>query len=217
MFLSRYIALVLFIVLTSLMIFKERGKLKNKIIQCGIIFTEGMVGGFIIDSVGINAGYYYFPRQPFLSLEYFAIVLPCWGVFGMAIQYCWNKSGNEKFIKGLLITTPLLFTFYEGSNLITHSWVYNTPSWAIVLGWTPLVLTFAGCHRRRVLKRKIEAEEEKARSKQKVVVANLLYIANILTTLVMFPLLLVTLARVFTDLKRGEGRLEYAKYLLMTK
>lgn len=217
MILSRYIALVLFVILATLMIFREKGKLKSKITRCGIVFTEGMIGGFIIDSIGVNAGYYYFPRQPFLSFEYFAIVLPCWGVFGMAIQYCWNKLGNEKFIRGLLITTPLLFAFYEGSNLITHSWVYTTPSWAILLGWTPLVLTFAGCHRRRVLKGKIEEEEEKARNKQKVVVANLLYFANILTTIVMFPLLLVSLIRVFPELKRGEGRLEYAKYLLMIK
>jgi len=214
---SRYITLGVFIVLVLLITFTDKDKTKSKITKWSIAFLEGMVGGFIIDSIGINAGYYYFPRQPFLSLEYFAIVLPCWGVFGMLVNYTWNKLGQEKFVQGLAITTPLLFLFYEATNLITNSWVYTTPTWAIMLGWTPLVLTFAGCHRRRDLKRGIEEEEEKARQKNKTVVANLLFVSRILITVIMFPLLVVSLLRIFVELKNGEGRTEYAKFLLMVK
>ncbi len=197
MFSGRWIALVLFIVLLVL-ISREKGTLKNKFTKCGILFVEGMIGGLIIDSIGINAGYYFFPRHPIYSLSYFAIVLPAWGVFGMFIDYTWHKLGKEKFVRGLTITTPLLFAFYEGSNLLTGSWIYTASTQAVILGWFPLILVFAGCHRRRDFKKAIEEEIEKAKEGEKFVLQGVLIFAKVLLIVVMFPLLFVSLFRILT-------------------
>lgn len=216
MLLSRWISLGIFIILL-IFITRENGKLKNKLTKYGIIFLEGMVGGLIIDSIGINAGYYYFPAHPIYSLSYWTIVLPCWGVFGMATNYLWDKLGKNKFMLGLTLTTPLLFTFYEGTNLLTSSWTYTVPIWTVMLGWTPLVLVFTGCHRRRDIKRRIEEKIEIAKQSQQFAIEKVWFITRLLVIIVMFPLLLVSLFRIFTELKNGESKLKYAKVLLMVE
>ncbi len=104
---SRYISLAIFIALFLIITFYSKSPWRQKARYYGIAFLEGMVGGFLIDSIGINAGYYYFPRQPFLSLEYFAIVIPCWGVFGLFINCLWKWIGKEKFLNGMAVTVML--------------------------------------------------------------------------------------------------------------
>lgn len=214
MILSRYIALAVFIILTVI-IWREKGlPLSQKLMKHGIAFAEGMVGGLIIDSIGVNAGYYFFPRQPLYSLSYFAIVIPCWGVFGMLTNYLWTRLGREKFTKGLIATLPLLFSFYEGSNIITGSWVYTVPFYWVTLGWIPLVMAFVGCHRRKKVVQKIDVLIN--RKPQWVVPLKGL---RLLIVLVMFPLLivsLVTLARDFRVLRNENiSTKAYLKELLM--
>jgi len=196
MILSRYIALVVFLIL-SIVIAREKGlPLSQRIMRHSIAFMEGMVGGLIIDSIGINAGYYYFPRQPLYSLSYFAIVLPCWGVFGMLTNYLWTRVGKEKFMKGLIATLPFLFAFYEGSNIITGSWVYTVPFYWVALGWMPLVMTFVGCHRRKKVVQKIDSLMV-----QYPQYGVSLKVLRALIIVVMFPLLFVSLLKLVKDFR----------------
>jgi hypothetical protein len=218
---SRYLGLATFIVLIIVVLCIDKDKnWKNKLKTYGMMFLEGMVGGFIIDAIGISAGYYYFPRQPFLSAEYFAIVIPCWGVFGMLINCLWSWVGKEKFWKGMVVTLVPLFAWYEGTNLISHSWVYTTSFWAVGLGWVPLIWTFAGCNRRRRVVHKIE--EWKMKFQEDKFSHSLIYcslsIARVLLTVAMFPLLLAVLARLCFELpmliKRDISVWVYFKYLV---
>ena len=215
MLLSRYIALAVFIVLI-IVISKGKGSFRQKFAKYGVAFVEGMVGGLIIDSIGVSAGYYYFPRQPLYSLSYFIIVIPCWGLFGMLTNYLWARLGREKFIRGLAITLPALFMFYEGTNLITGSWVYTVPWYWISLGWMPLVLTFVGCHRRRSVVGKVVEAEKKAHN---VSTRYALQGLRVMLIIIMFPLMLASLVRLLTDLaKLREADISvraYAKDLLL--
>ena len=77
-----------------------------------MIFVEGFVGGLIIDSLLVNVGWYYFPRQPIYSYNYFAIVLPCWGVFGLFVNFVWEWIGKDKFVRSMPLTLLCLFAFY---------------------------------------------------------------------------------------------------------
>lgn len=146
---SRWLALAIFIILLAMIAFYDKKNWRYKFRHYGMAFLEGMVGGLIIDSIGVNAGYYYFPRQPLYSLEYWTIVIPCWGVFSLSLDYLWRVVGKNKFIRGTIVTIPTLFMWYEGSNLLTYSWVYTVPSYVVVLGWIPLVFVFSGCDHRR--------------------------------------------------------------------
>lgn len=219
---SRYLALGILAVLLIIILFydKERKGI-NKFKYYGMAFLEGMMGGFIIDYIGINAGYYYFPRQPFMSVEYFAIVVPCWGVFGLLINCLWNWVGKERFWKGMAVTLISLFAWYEGTNLITHSWVYTTPFWAVGLGWIPLIWTFAGCNRRRRVVFKIEAW--KANFHEDKLSHNLVYcllsVTRVLLTIAMFPLMLAVLFRLAVGMpmliRRDINIWTYTKALLV--
>lgn len=212
---SRWLALGIFCLLLVGITFFDKGNKKFK--RFGMMFLEGMVGGFIIDSIGINAGYYYFPRQPFLSVEYFAIVIPCWGVFGLLINCLWNWLGKEKFMRGMVMTLIPLFAFYEGTNILTNSWVYHTPFWAVGLGWMPLVLVFAGCNRRRKVVFKIERLRLLYQGNN--LVRGALTIARVALIVVMFPLLISVIVRLCIELpmliKRDVPIWAYTKYLLV--
>lgn len=196
----------------------KNGKCKLK--TYGMMFLEGMAGGFIIDAIGISAGYYYFPRQPFLSIEYFAIVIPAWGVFGVLVNCLWSWVGKEKFWQGMAVTLVPLFAWYEGTNLITHSWVYTTPFWAVGLGWVPLIWTFAGCNRRRRVVFKIEAWKAKFQGDKfsHGLVFCSLSIVRVLLTVAMFPLLLAVLVRLCFEfpalIRRDISVRTYFKYLV---
>ena len=219
---SRWLALGVFVLLlVAIASFDKRSNWKEKFKRYGVMFLEGMVGGFIIDNIGIRAGYYYFPRQPFLSFEYFAIVVPCWGVFGLLINCLWNWLGKEKFIRGMAMTLFPLFTFYEGTNLLTNSWVYTAPSWAVITGWIPLVWIFAGCNRRRRVVHKIERLRMSFQDNSLAheVIRGTLTTARVLLIVVMFPLLIAVIIRLCVELptliKRDINLWAYTKYLLV--
>ncbi len=213
---SRYIALAVFAVLV-LIIMRSEGSWRLKLAKHGVAFVEGMVGGLIIDSIGVNAGYYYFPRQPLYSLSYFGIVIPCWGVFGLLTNYLWSTLGSDRFVKGMVFTLPSLCVFYEGSNLVTGSWVYTVPFYWVALGWMPLVLTFVGCHRRRTMVAKV-AEAER-RAKEKSMKRYALYGLRVVVIVIMFPLLIMSLVRLvveFSKLRQANiGVRQYVKALLL--
>ncbi len=215
---SRWLALVIFVVLLAIISLRDKESWKYKISHYGMFFLEGMVGGLIIDSIGVNAGYYYFPRQPLYSIEYWAIVIPAWGVFGLALNYLWRVVGKDKFIRGTMITLPILFAWYEGTNLLTHSWVYTVPFHVVVLGWIPLIYVFSGCDHRREVVFKIDSwirqcENEYYRFG--------LQSLRVLLVVVMFPLLFVSIGKVIRDLfiiKRANISVkEYALAYLMIK
>ena len=214
---SRWLALGIFVLLIgAIAIFDRDRNLKRKVKNYGMMFVEGMAGGFIIDCIGISAGYYYFPRQPFLSAEYFAIVIPCWGVFGLLLNTLWHLLGKEKFWRGMAVTLVPLFAFYEGTNLLTQSWVYTTPFYAVALGWIPLTWTFAGCNRRRRVVFKIE--EWKLKFKEDKLIYNGLTMIRVLLTIAMFPLMIAIIIRLCVELplliKRNSNVWEYTKTLL---
>lgn len=144
----RWFALAIILLLVALN-WKNIKKHKwNGIIEILVPFCEGMVGGLIIDAVAFHFNFYNFPRQPAYSLNYWLVVVPCWGVFGLVINSLWDRFGG-KWWRAIIFTTLPLLLFYESSNLITQSWLYNVSFGWVVLGWTPLVLVFAGCRRRR--------------------------------------------------------------------
>ena len=221
MFYSRWIAVGIFVALIVVIIYFDRDKnLKRKAKNYGMMFVEGMAGGFIIDCIGISAGYYYFPRQPFLSIEYFAIVIPCWGVFGLLLNTMWNLLGKDKFWQGMAVTLVPLFAFYEGTNLLTQSWVYTTPFYIVALGWIPLVWTFAGCNRRRRVVFKIE-EWKLNFVEQKIshqLVYGMLTLARVVLTIAMFPLMIAVIIRLCVEIptliKRDISIWAYTKTLV---
>ncbi len=211
MILSRYIALAVFAAMVFI-IARTEGSWRQKFAKYGVAFVEGMVGGLIIDSIGVNAGYYYFPRQPLYSLSYFGIVIPCWGVFGLLTNYLWSTLGNERFLKGMMFTLPSLFVFYEASNLVTGSWVYTVSFHWVILGWMPLVLTFVGCHRRRTMVAKV-AEAER-RAKEKSMKRYALYGLRVAIIAVMFPLLIASLIRLLAELtEMREANISVRQYV----
>lgn len=107
-----------------------------------ISFILGFLGGFLIDILGVKImKLWKYPRQEFLTIKYFAIVLPAWGVFSVAINLVWGWLFKEFFIAVTTITL-ILFLIHELPNLKTDSWEYYTPTWLVVLGWPPLVIVF---------------------------------------------------------------------------
>lgn len=214
---ARWLALGVFLILLIL-ITHDKGSWKQKLNSYGMTFLEGMVGGLIIDSIGVNSGYYYFPRQPLYSLNYWIIVIPCWGVFGLFLNYLWQRLGKEKVFRGAMVTLPILFGFYEGSNLITGSWIYTAPFYVVVLGWIPLGYVFAGCRHRRDVVFKIDAWIQQAENWHVKVG---LQVVRALLIVVMFPLLFVSIGKVVRDLftlRRANVSLKsYAREYLMMR
>ena len=131
----RWFGLACFIIL--LVVAWRRRDLKHYVISLGV----GCIVGFTIDCVGIPLGLWEFPRQPFLSWEYFLIVIPCWGVFGATINMI-----NDWFMKknwlSIIILSVAVMLLYEVPNLITGSWEYSASSWLVMLGWFPLIMVY---------------------------------------------------------------------------
>lgn len=115
----------------------RRKDLKNY----GISLAVGCVIGFAYDGVGISLGLWDFPRQPFMSAEYWLIVVPCWGVFGATINMVndWYL-GNAWY--SIAVMTILFIIVYEVPNRATGSWEYQASAPIVILGWFPLVLTY---------------------------------------------------------------------------
>lgn len=116
--------------------------LKGEVIDVALAFIIGAFGGFLIDYVGImKLKLWKYPRQKFLNIEYFGIVVPSWGILGMTINLLWNWIYAPEILILLGITLALLI-LYEAPNLKSKSWEYYAPTWLIGTGWFPMILGF---------------------------------------------------------------------------
>lgn len=113
-----------------------RGEIKEVLLS----FVIGVSGGFVLDCIGVaTLKLWIYTKQEFLSKSYFGVVIPAWGILGMAINLIWNwvhvsEIGIFSFI------TLGLFILHEIPNLKTESWKYSVPMWMVIPGWLPLVL-----------------------------------------------------------------------------
>ena len=116
--------------------------LKGQIINAIFIFAISAIIGFIMDYLGMaKLKLWKYTRQEFLKPSYFCIVVPAWGVFGMAINFFWNWIHLPEILVFIIITIGL-FSFYEIPNLKTKSWEYYVPIWVVMFGWLPLIFIF---------------------------------------------------------------------------
>lgn len=113
----------------------------GSVLESLFMFGTGMILALIIDFTGIwLLKLWVYPRQRFLSREYFGIVLPAWGVFGVATNIIWPYCGTG--FQALTISTVLLFLVYEIPNIRTLSWCYSVPLPIVFAGWFPLVAVY---------------------------------------------------------------------------
>jgi hypothetical protein len=116
--------------------------LREEITSAIFIFTISAIIGFIIDCLGVaKLKLWRYTKQEFLKPSYFCIVVPAWGVFGMAINFFWNLIHLPEIIVFIVITTGL-FSFCEVPNFKTKSWEYYVPIWIVMFGWFPLIFIF---------------------------------------------------------------------------
>jgi len=114
--------------------------LKGELITAFLTFAIGALCGFVIDCIGVGIlKLWKYPRQEFLKKEYFGIVVPAWGVFGMLINLPLNWIPMPDALSFTMITVSLL-VFYELPNIRIGSWKYNVPTWIVISGWFPLIL-----------------------------------------------------------------------------
>jgi hypothetical protein len=115
----------------------------------------GMLGGLILDIIGHKMRLWNYPRQSFLSREYFLFVIPAWGVFSSQINVIWNLA-RKYFItcewpQAVIFTTFLLYfslcPLYELPNLYRKSWEYSTAMRGVLVGWIPLILYFRALYK----------------------------------------------------------------------
>ena len=131
----RWFGLACFLIL--LFMAWRRGYLRNYAIS----LIAGCVVGFTIDYAGVSLNLWNFPRQPFLSWQYFAIVVPCWGIFGATINMV-NDWHMRKGWISILILSVVVMAIYEVPNLLTESWLYSASTVIVLLGWFPLIFLF---------------------------------------------------------------------------
>ena len=131
----RWFGLACFLIL--LFMAWRKGELRNY----AIALIAGCVVGFVIDYVGISLRLWEFPRQPFLSWQYFAIVVPCWGVFGATINMV-NDWHMRKGWVSIFILAVAVMAVYEIPNILTESWGYTVSTTLIILGWFPMIVLF---------------------------------------------------------------------------
>ncbi len=118
----------------------RQGEFLSACLSCAI----GIIGGFLIDLIVVQKlGFYSYPKQEFLTKDYFRIVLPAWGVFGMTINLPWNwlVGTGIQFYSCIMLTVALI-VFYELLNFKSVSWKYYVPKWIVILGWMPMIIAF---------------------------------------------------------------------------
>lgn len=115
----------------------RRGDFSNAIFA----FIIGMAGGLAIDYFGVRVfRFWEYTRQPFLSVNYFCLIVTSWGVFAMTINLLWGWIADPILVVIFLFIGQMLV--YEAINFKTKSWAYYAPMWLVFVGWFPLVLTF---------------------------------------------------------------------------
>lgn len=113
---------------------------KSLFYESFVMFVAAIGLALVIDMAAIKGKIWYYPRQKFLSIEYFGIVLPAWGIFGISINLIWPYLGGGLY--SLAIIAISMFIFYEIPNIKTRSWYYKYPLPIVFIGWFPLVATF---------------------------------------------------------------------------
>jgi len=114
---------------------------RGEFLNACLSFSIGTMGGLLIDFVGVRTlSAYNYPQQKFLTRDYFKLVLPAWGVFGMIINLPWNWfMGTEIQPYSCLVITAILMILYELPNFKSVSWQYHVPKQIVILGWTPMI------------------------------------------------------------------------------
>ena len=116
-----------------------RGEVKEAVLA----FILGAAGGFALDYIGVaKLHLWQYPRQPFGSFKYFAITVSCWGIFNMAVNLFWDRTGA--FWLAFLVVTIVFLIVHEFPNTKMQSWTYSVPLWVVGVGWIPLILVFRG-------------------------------------------------------------------------
>ena len=107
------------------------------------IFISSMICGFAIDFCGIRIfRLWRYLRQPFLEDSYLFLVVPSWGVFGMAVSLLWEWIALPKPVVFCILYLGFM-SAQELSNLIIHSWEYTHVSkWWVIVGWIGLIAVF---------------------------------------------------------------------------
>jgi len=117
-----------------------RGEFLNACLSCAV----GVIYGFFIDIVGGKLlNFYRYPRIEFLSKDYFKLLPPAWGLFGMMVNLPWNWFAGEGIQLYFLAPFTVLFiTLYELPNYKAVSWQYNIAKWVVILGWIFMMIIF---------------------------------------------------------------------------
>jgi len=116
--------------------------LRGEITIAILAFILGAISGFSLDCLGVGVlKLWKYPRQEFLKKQYFGLVVPAWGAFGMSINLCWQWIQIPDPIT-FFISTIVFIGLYELPNLKSSSWEYFAPTWLIVAGWFPLIFVF---------------------------------------------------------------------------
>lgn len=137
----RWIGLVCFIIL-AYHIYQRRMVGRFVIALCA-----GAAIGLTLDYfLGYKLGLWYFPRQEYWTVSYWAIVLPSWAVFGALINMPWDMWQSKKWWFKVGVLSLALASCYEVVNLVTGSWIYDFPTWGIAIGWLPLLFTYRGVY-----------------------------------------------------------------------
>lgn len=132
----RWVSLIVGITLFFIAFFK------GELVTAFLTFVIGALSGFVIDCIGVGIlKLWRYPRQEFLKIEYFGLVVPAWGVFGMLINLPLNWIPVPELLSFTVITVSLL-VFYELPNIKIGSWKYRVPAWVVILCWIPLILAY---------------------------------------------------------------------------
>ena len=112
--------------------------LRGETREASFSFLIGMPYGVLLDLVlGRLIGFWKYGGS---KKEYIFITVPCWGIFGMAVNLIWDWIGVPWI--SFLVVTIGLFAYLELPNLKTKSWTYYSPKWLVIAGWIPLTLSF---------------------------------------------------------------------------
>jgi len=122
--------------LTLLILALTRGEIK----EATLSFVIGAFSGFLLDCLGVaKLKLWIYTKQEFRSKSYFGVVIPAWGIFGMAINLIWNWVYISEIAAFFAITLGL-FTLHEIPNLKTKSWKYSVSMRVVIPGWFLLIL-----------------------------------------------------------------------------
>lgn len=111
----------------------------GKIREATIAFSIGLISGFFLDWLGIKKfRFWTYPRQKFLTINYFILALPDWGVISQMINLIWDWLKDPWL--SFVVVAIVIFITHDLPNLKTKSWNYFAPKWLVVSGWMVYIL-----------------------------------------------------------------------------